>query len=280
MAEHTGLGKRFGSDGAPSGRAVIGGNAFTLLELLVVIGIIGVLMAFLLPALTKAREAAVNVTCASQLRQLSTACQMYLIENRSYPESLFVASLNASVPSAISPRLINQLAPYIHATLVDGTESVSGLPRMAVCPFRAQTDLFMEANNSVPGFTYWLTGYMYCGCVDEPAGQNGRVLIAGEIAGAKGKTRGVLWADTLIYTTAGSAPVGYSYFHFSGGLVFDPAFGTLKTYRPLTCQHRAWSDGSVEQVEGSEINLDPAYDNTAAAYLSTIPGGLLLYYYF
>lgn len=276
----TGPGKRFTSDLAPALRALIGRSAFTLLELLVVIGIIGVLFAFLLPALTKAREAAVNVTCASQLRQLSTACQMYLNEHRSYPESLFIASLNTSAPSTISPRLINQLAPYLHGKLVDGAESISGLPRMAVCPVRAQTDLFLEANNSVPGFTYWLTGYIYCGCVDEPAGQNGRVMIASEIAGARGRTRGVLWADTLIYTTAGGAPVGYSYFHYSGGAVFDPAFGTLNTYRALTCQHRAWSDGSVEQVEGSEINLDPAYADTAAAYVSNIPGGIQLHYYF
>src|SRR5689334_25019309 len=58
--------------------------AFTLVELLVVIGIIAVLIAVLLPALRKATMAARSVQCLSNIRQISTASVMWANDHSGY----------------------------------------------------------------------------------------------------------------------------------------------------------------------------------------------------
>jgi prepilin-type processing-associated H-X9-DG protein/prepilin-type N-terminal cleavage/methylation domain-containing protein len=67
-------------------------RAFTLVELLVVTGIIALLIALLLPAIGNARQSAIRVSCLGSLRQMGIEAQAYLNDNHgSYPSAQFVS---------------------------------------------------------------------------------------------------------------------------------------------------------------------------------------------
>jgi prepilin-type processing-associated H-X9-DG protein/prepilin-type N-terminal cleavage/methylation domain-containing protein len=65
-------------------------KAFSLVELLVVIGVIAVLLGILLPALTSVRAAGRSTACLSNLRQIGTLFQLYTANNQgSYPPAYY-----------------------------------------------------------------------------------------------------------------------------------------------------------------------------------------------
>jgi prepilin-type N-terminal cleavage/methylation domain-containing protein len=98
-------------------------RAFTLVELLVVITIIGILIALLLPAVQSAREAARRTQCANNLKQIGLAAHNFQSANRRFPPGYLGA---------------------LPQTTVDQAMNVSGAQRTGVLPFLLP---FMELND-------------------------------------------------------------------------------------------------------------------------------------
>lgn len=84
-------------------------NSFTLLELLIVVGIIGLLAGLLFPVLGKVRERGWQTRCLSNLHQLGIAVNLYAQDHRQY---LPVAAMQPTVNTNL-PAIVELLAPHV-----------------------------------------------------------------------------------------------------------------------------------------------------------------------
>jgi len=114
-----------------------GGRGFTLVELLVVIGIIALLISILLPALGSARRQARSVKCMAALREIGTAFQLYSVDhNGVWPVAVHSVG-NTRLPVSTELRWPDLIAKYIAAADIQKVDDIVKIRERSViwgCP--------------------------------------------------------------------------------------------------------------------------------------------------
>jgi prepilin-type N-terminal cleavage/methylation domain-containing protein/prepilin-type processing-associated H-X9-DG protein len=216
-------------------------TGFTLVELLVVIGIIAILVALLLPALNAAKAAAKGAKCLSNLRGIEVAEQMYANNNRgSLTESMLSYDNTALFKYHVNANAY-EIAYYVNATS---------------CP--AWYDYINGGGNLVANQNTGGAGYGWNACMP-----NGTKL-----SSIRDPSEVVMWADTIQTNATGGI-------YLSGGQgIEDPFWASAQVTNPPSASlpllpnfhGRHGNTGSVLWADGHASKVVP----------TSVPGNVVI----
>lgn len=218
-------------------------SGFTIIEVLVCIGVVGILVAILLPAVQASRSRARRVACVNNLKQLGVAVHTFETAFRGFPETTMHSFVNRVLRSGISAQA--RLVPYVlgdseslkQMDFDDMTPNKPGIPPRSSSarnePFlslRVPTFLCPEESHDGAGNSYrtcmgsgpgWLGPKTGATCVDPGNGTgafvNGRSVKPTEIRDGLSNT--VLFSERLLADGQAGAYTPWRDIHFPNSTI-------------------------------------------------------------
>lgn len=223
---------------------------FTLVELLIVIGLIAMLCSILLPALNKAKQSAKMISCASQMKQMGIATMEYTSDYESYIPMTYDPATDKFFAPSFGAWFYN-LTPYLNVPTPSGGNRYLGHDwngMKSACIFTCPADTFSYPNLTPISYAPPITVVYY-----QDVDANGlKVAKVNKVFNPSGK----VWLNDTNHSTHGS--MRHTHFNpwFNGNGTTDDTLGYRHNSGNNTLffdMHTGWLNREDTRYSGTGI---------------------------